>query len=90
MNKQDIIKQIKKTIERLKIDPRELDTITALENQILSIMDCIHGKIGKKVNGCNSCGYWVECSNKKIVANRVKESFCKICEHKEIDNLTKL
>lgn len=90
MKKQDIIKQIQKTIKQLSGDLKEADTIKALQKQIESMQPCKYGKIGKKVNGCSSCGYWVECSNTNIVANRVKQDVCKTCKHFETDNLTKL
>jgi len=48
---------------------------------------CKHGKKGKPVTGCSSCGSWVDCDNPKVVANRVKSGVCVNCEHKEIEGI---
>lgn len=90
MKKKETIAEIRKTIKQLSVDPKEADTIKALEKQILNMNNCKHAtNTGElvKIKGCKTCGQptWIKCSNKKVVADRVKSGACAKCEHFEIN-----
>lgn len=53
----------------------------------LNLYKCKYAKQGKQVKGCTGCGYWIECGNKKVVADRVKSGVCQKCEYFEVEGV---
>ena len=91
----DIILQIRKTIKQLSKDPKEADTIKALEKQILNMMDCKHGEYTNdlfNIRGCKTCGSpkVVICSHEKVIGKRRNGNLCKQNSCKYFKNLTKM
>ena len=93
MTKKDIILAIEKTIKQLSSDPKEADTIKALQKQIDNLKPCKYGTYTNDLfhtNGCKTCGSpkVVLCSNKKTIADRFSSKYCNSinCKHFEITN----
>lgn len=81
MKKKEIIKEIKKTIKQLSSNPKEADTIKALQNQILLMSDCIHGAYTNElfnIRGCKTCGSpkLVICSHEKVIGKKRNNKLC--------------
>lgn len=81
MKKKEIIAKIEKTIKKLSKEPKEADTIKALQKQILSMKICNHGT----EKNCLKCGgkRIVECSNSEVKLKSVSAGYCQNCKYCE-------
>jgi hypothetical protein len=75
-----MFEQLEKTIQDLRDDPREADTVKALRHQLTNMRSrlCRYGEYsGESFTGCKTCGgKIVICSNEKVVGKKRNSKGC--------------